>query len=550
MALTSAAPSFGRVDRALVALSGVAGSILAILWWGSVLALGGPRVQDRPYLLVILLRPDWLLGEKGAPDALLFDALHYHGPALLLVVFALGLWRILRPGWGSVLVPALLLAAGVSYLLVGAFPNDAALYQDSPVRGASGGAFVIALPATVVLGGVALRRSGWRGAGVWSLAAGIAMAWVALLTTALSAVAGTHQPQLSGALIIQALASAWYLGMGIWLLLLSWAGVGRTPDGRPVPRLLRLVGAGLVVLSAAGLAGSAALVGVMLGPTTLAQVTGRTQVVTLTQGFVTRSYRVYRPAVVAAQPDLVIVLHGAYGDGYQAEVVSGFDIQADRLAWIVAYPDGVADGWDTFGDEGGGWGRHRGVDDVAFITTLIDQLEATDHVDANRVYATGISRGGMMSYRLGCELSSRVAAIAPVSGNMATATGSAVGVPCRPDRPVSVLAIHGTADPIVPVEGGHTDINYAPLNEVMLKWRGLNGCANQSPVSISGPSTTTTWRCSQGSTVAMRVVSGGGHAWPGSTANGIINRNGPDRSFDASALIADFFLAHRRTAPA
>lgn len=549
MALTSAAPSFGRVDRALVALSGAAGSILAILWWGSVVVIGARRLQGGPLLQVILIRPEWLLGQRGAPDTLLFDSGHYYAPAILLVLFALGLRRILRPGWGSVLVPALLLAAGVSYLLVGAFPNDAGLYQDSPVRGASGGAFVIALPAAVVLGGVALRRSGWRGAGVWSLAAGIAMACVALLTTALSAVAGTRQPQLSGAIIIQALASVWYLGMGIWLLLLSWAGVGGISDGRPVPRLLRLVGAGLAVLSAASLAGSAVLVGVILGPTTLAQVTGRTQITTLTQGMVTRSYRVYRPAVVAAQPGLVIVLHGAYGDGYQAEVVSAFDIQADRLGWIVAYPDGVADGWDTFGDSPQ-WGQHPGVDDVAFIATLIDHLEATDHFDANRVYATGISRGGMMSYRIGCELSSRLAAIAPVSGNMATITGSALGVPCRPDRPVSVLAIHGTADPIVHVEGGRTDIIYAPLSEVMLKWRELDLCTDVPAVSVSGPSTTTTWRCSQESTVAMRVVSGGVHAWPGSTANGIVTPNGPDRSFDASAVIADFFLAHRRTAPA
>ena len=551
MALTSAAPSLRPVDRALVALSGAAGLILAILWWGSALVIRGfrlPRPQGRPDVQVILtIRPDWLLSQKGAPDALLFDSLHHYAPAVLLALFAFGLRRILRPGWPSVLPPALLLAAGISYLLVGAFPNDAGLYQDSPVRGAAGSAFVIAFPAAVVLGGVALRRSGWRGAGVWSLVAGIIMAWAVLLATALSAMAGTHQPQLSGALILQALASAWYLGMGVWLLLVSWGGVGRISDGRPALRFLRLVGAGLAVLSAAGLAGSAVLVGVSLGPTTLAQVTGRTQIATLTQGKVTRSYRVYRPAVVAAWPGLVIVLHGALGNGYQAEAGTGFDIQADRLGWIVAYPDGVADGWDTFGDEGGGWGRHRGVDDVAFIAMLIDRLEATDRLDPNRVYATGISRGGMMSYRIGCELSSRVAAIAPVSGNMATATGSALAVPCQPGRPVSVLAIHGTADPIVPLAGGRTEIIYAPLSEVLLKWRELDLCADSSAVSVSGPSTTTTWHCSQGSTVGMRVMSGGGHAWP---RKGIIGSNSPDRSFDASAVIADFFLAHSRTAPA
>src|SRR5215831_9501617 len=149
MAPTSAAPSLGPVDRAQVALSGAAGLILAILWWGSVLVIRGPRLprlQGRPVVQVLFtIRPDWLLSEKGAPDALLFDSLHHYAPAVLLALFAFGLWRILRPGWPSIVAPALLLASAISYLLVGAFPNDAGLYQDSPVRGASGSAFVIAL---------------------------------------------------------------------------------------------------------------------------------------------------------------------------------------------------------------------------------------------------------------------------------------------------------------------------------------------------------------------------------------------------------------------
>src|SRR5262249_25791826 len=287
-------------------------------------------------------------------------------------------------------------------------------------------------------------------------------------------------------------ASAWYLGMGIWLLRLSGAGVQQDSAGGQAVRLFRRLGAGLALISAVGLAASLVLLSIILGPSVMAQVTGRTQVASLPQGIVTRWYRVYRPAHVVARPGLVIALHGALADGYQMEVQSGFDVQAARLGWIVVYPDGVADGWDPYGF----CCHHPGVDDVAFIAKLIDRLEATDHIAANRLYATGFSRGGMMSYRLGCELSSRIAAIASVSGNMATATGNAMEVPCYPDRPISVLAIHGTNDPRVPLLGGRTDINYAPLSEVMLKWRELNQCADSSAVSVSGPSTTTSWRCS------------------------------------------------------
>jgi poly(3-hydroxybutyrate) depolymerase len=100
----------------------------------------------------------------------------------------------------------------------------------------------------------------------------------------------------------------------------------------------------------------------------------------------------------------------------------------------------------------------------------------------------------------------------------------------------------------MPIDGGLTDINHASLSDVMLKCHQMNRCTDPSTVSVSAPSTTTSWGCAQGSTVAMRVVAGGIHAWPGSLANGIVEPNVPDRSFDASSVIADFFQAHPRVA--
>jgi polyhydroxybutyrate depolymerase len=152
----------------------------------------------------------------------------------------------------------------------------------------------------------------------------------------------------------------------------------------------------------------------------------------------------------------------------------------------------------------------------------------------------------MMTYRLGCELSGRIAAIAPVSGNMATAAGSA-DVPCGLERPVSVLAIHGTADGTIPINGGMVDIPFSPMADVIARWRSLDGCAATSTVSLDGPSTTTAWACASGSDVSQRVVAGGWHTWP-KVSGALASAGGSPDSFDASRLIADFFVAHPRAA--
>jgi polyhydroxybutyrate depolymerase len=252
-----------------------------------------------------------------------------------------------------------------------------------------------------------------------------------------------------------------------------------------------------------------------------------------------RHFRVYRPATLGPRPGLVVDLHAARANGFLEELATRFDAQADRLQWIVAYPDGVADGWEPFA-----CCYHPGIDDVAFIANLIDHLEATDGIDPDRVYVTGLSRGGMIAYRLACELSPRLAAIAPVAGNMADGSGDVGGVACRPDRPVSVLSIHGSADSQVPVAGGG---RFAPLTDVLARWRVLDGCESSASMTVMGPVVTTTWRCREGSDVQSVVVEGAGHTWPGIPLSSL--PWGPAASLDASRVIADFFAAHPR-APA
>jgi polyhydroxybutyrate depolymerase len=149
----------------------------------------------------------------------------------------------------------------------------------------------------------------------------------------------------------------------------------------------------------------------------------------------------------------------------------------------------------------------------------------------------------MMAYRLACELSPTVAAIAVVAGNMATASGS-LDVPCHPARAVSVLAIHGTADPRVPFAGGGlpTDrVVYAPFNSVIERWRQLDGCSSSETMSTHGSVMKSTWECADGSEVSTLVIEGGGHDWPGSP----FDRNAAAAPITVSEVIADFFQKHQ-----
>jgi polyhydroxybutyrate depolymerase len=296
-----------------------------------------------------------------------------------------------------------------------------------------------------------------------------------------------------------------------------------------------------------------ALLGLIFAPTLVAQVQGKVTIETFQQGSITRSYRVYRPSSVNPHPGLVLMLTGAHATGFVQEVGSNFDAQADRLHWIVVYPEPVtqSDGWDAYG-----CCSHQGADDLAFLSRIIDHLEATDKVDPHRVYVAGISRGGMMAYKVACELSSKIAAIASVEGNMADKDGSIQRVHCLPTHPISLLAIHGTADREVPVGGGKSlvsqeSIAYAPLNDVIGKWRALDACGSHSSVRVSGPLTATTWSCQGGSNVELQLLSGGVHSWPGTLVGlllglyaGGLPSLGPEASLDASRVIADFFEAH------
>ena len=243
---------------------------------------------------------------------------------------------------------------------------------------------------------------------------------------------------------------------------------------------------------------------------------------TMQAGGLTREYRLYVPAIYSrttgAVP-LLLNLHG-YGSNYQEQENYGdFRPIADTANFLVVHPNGTIDGngnhfWNTFGPRG------TGVDDVAFLSTLIDTLARRYRLDLNRVYSTGMSNGGFMSYELACQLGNRIAAIASVTGSM---TASRLAG-CTSGRPVPVLEIHGTADNTVPYTGG-TVLQFVAIPTLLNSWVQRNGCSptpTVTPVPDTNPADGCTAERSvwaggrNGSVVEHFRIIGGGHTWPGS----------------------------------
>jgi polyhydroxybutyrate depolymerase len=168
-------------------------------------------------------------------------------------------------------------------------------------------------------------------------------------------------------------------------------------------------------------------------------------------------------------------------------------------------------------------------------------------IDPARVYATGISNGGMMSYRLGCEASDTFAAIAPVSATLFTTA------PCQPARRVSVLHIHGLADQNVPFDGGvgpnaaqPNPPAYPPVLDGVHRWARLDGCRVRLTPTTQGKVTTTDWAgCRDGTDVELITIADGGHSWPGGQRMAAI-LDAPSPALDATSTIIDFFAAHHR----
>lgn len=243
----------------------------------------------------------------------------------------------------------------------------------------------------------------------------------------------------------------------------------------------------------------------------------------LTSGGRTRTYLARVPAKSDSQATLplVIALHGGGGTGAAMRDLTGLNAIADANGFVVAYPDGYSNSWA----DGRGMtdAEVAGVDDVAFLSALIDDVAARTAIDPRRVYVTGISNGGMMSLRLACQLSNRITAAAPVAANMPTN----LPANCAPARAVPVMFVHGDLDPLMPRAGGVIPSgaggSVLSTAESVAFWNGRNGCSTP-------PASTTTIDpvvdgtsiafaryapCTSGAENRFYDVVGGGHTWPG-----------------------------------
>jgi len=270
-----------------------------------------------------------------------------------------------------------------------------------------------------------------------------------------------------------------------------------------------------------------------------------------------RTYHVYVPAAVttATTPvPLLVALHGGTGWGKQFELNSGFDGLAEANGFVVVYPDGIGvgtDGTQLRTWNGGaccGPAVKQQVDDVGFIRQLIAVLESQYNIDRSRVFAAGHSNGGILAYRLACELSDQIVAIGVQSSAMEV-TG------CAPDLPVSAIHIHGSADQNVPIGGGIgpnaiSGVAFNPPIDGATTLAAVDGCPAAPTVSTSPANADldiTTWSpCTDGSDVEFVEVAGASHAWMGHTAGGSGKVGAPYADLDSSLVIWNFLSQHAR----
>ncbi len=265
-----------------------------------------------------------------------------------------------------------------------------------------------------------------------------------------------------------------------------------------------------------------------------------------------RTYWVHVPPQYnAAKPTpVVLALHGATMSAKTMEILSGLSKKADEAGFIVVYPNGTGPTPFLLTWNSGGFASYLSTakpDDVRFIGKVLDDVEEAVNVDTKRVYATGMSNGAMMCYRLASQMSDRIAAIATVSGTIATDKYA-------PKRPVPVLHIHGTADNLVPYDGPTSSISvimhFHSVPETIATCVKVNGCAAEPKVTEL-PAPKDQCLCKRmvyeagahGTEVIFYIIDGGGHTWPGRPfGGGLLGRY--TMNFQANDVIWEFFRRH------
>lgn len=277
----------------------------------------------------------------------------------------------------------------------------------------------------------------------------------------------------------------------------------------------------------------------------------------------TRTYTLHLPPQYDGTTllPLVLAFHGGGGSALINESMTNFHEAADELGFIVVQPNGSGRMPNVLLTWNGGfccaYARDENVDDVGFISALIDELLASYAVDADRVYATGHSNGGILSHRLGAELSHKIAAIAPVAAAVGgrPSPNAPLIMPPQPTHPISVLIIHGFDDLNVPYNGGNSaagvgveEFRAVSVGESTRFWVEANGCDYfvQRTSDDSGFVHTDRYDCPAGVDVQVITILDAGHSWPGGDPSPREAADAPSLHLDATRTILEFFAAHPR----
>lgn len=256
-----------------------------------------------------------------------------------------------------------------------------------------------------------------------------------------------------------------------------------------------------------------------------------------------RDYTLYVPANYSGEAavPLVFNFHGYTSNANEQMWYGNFRPIADTAGFLVVHPQGTLLEGKTHWNVGG-WTTASTIDDVGFTLALLDSLSAQYNIDPERVYSTGMSNGGFMSFLLACQASDRFAAVASVTGSMTPETYN----DCNPQHPMPVLQIHGTADGTVPYTGAAWTKS---IDDVVTYWNTINQCdtsalvTNLPDTSPADGSTVDQFVYGNGgngvSTIHMRV-NNGGHTWPGTAfGSGSVNQD-----FNAAVAVWEFFAQY------
>lgn len=236
---------------------------------------------------------------------------------------------------------------------------------------------------------------------------------------------------------------------------------------------------------------------------------------------------------------LVLNLHGYTSNAAEQMQYTKMNTTADAEHFFAVYPNGIGNSWNSFGN--------GSVDDVKFLSQLIDRIRTSYSIDSDAVYSCGMSNGGFMSYALACQLSEKIAAIASVTGTLSISSQ----LNCAITHKVPTMNIHGTTDPIVNYNGFTGALG---VEATVAFWRDNNGCTNISDtINVSNTSSTDNStaqliryrECDENSEVYFYKITNGGHTWP----NGLIDipqYGNTNRDFDATTEIWNFFKRHKK----